>query len=274
MGRVSEKAKQRYQEKIKEYKAIIVNLLEEEKEALSGMQQGDPSFHPLRLELANKNLVLISYYTLVNSLSLALLGMKNESSLNEARKCLYRVIIYLEEIVSPYIDVPFSDYEEGLAAIEALSDAERYGLLNRIGFAINSVEEGFGDKSKWKWSFVELEGRFAVLAKNLINFKTFIAKLDPRIEGYPERVSHAELAKKLLEGAADQYRQKYELTTRRFDDMRLAINYLSALKRIHTLLGETEGAEVTKRKIEIWKSKMESDMKQAKHQSRHKERQA
>ena len=82
------------------------------------------------------------------------------------------------------------------------------------------------------------------------------------------------LAKKLLEGAADQYRQKYELTTRRFDDMRLAINYLSALKRIHTLLGETEGAEVTKRKIEIWKSKMESDMKQAKHQSRHKERQA
>ena len=268
MGRVSEKAKQRYQEKIKEYKALINEILKEEQKVLSGIQKGDPSFHPHRLDLAGKNLVLVSYYTLINSLSLALLGIKNESYLNEARKCLYRVIIYLEEIVSPYIDVPFSEYEEGLAAIEELSDVDRYGLLNRIGFAISSVEDGYGEKSKWKWSFVELEGRFAVLAKNLINFKTFIAKLDPRIEGYAERVSHAELAKTLLQRAADGYRQKYELTTRRFDDMQLAINYLSALKRIHTLLGETDGAEVTKRKIEIWKTKMDSDMKQAKHKEK------
>jgi hypothetical protein len=268
VAKVSEKAKIKYQEKIKEYKAITNEIIQNEREIASQFRKGEVIYNAQRLELADRNLVLVSYYTLINSLSLALLGIKNESYLNEARKCLYKAIIYLEEIVSAYIDVPFSDYEEGLMSIEDLDDISRYKLVNRIGFSIKAVEDGFGENSKWKWSFVELEGRFATVTKNLINFKTFIAKLDPRIEGYPERIAHADLAKNLLQNAADGYRQKYELSTRRIDDIQLAINYLSALKRIHVLLGETEQAEVTKRKIDIWKTKMESDLKQLKERDR------
>jgi hypothetical protein len=264
MGKISEKAKRQYQDKIKEYKTEISLIKQKESEVVKGLKKGNLSQNHQRLELANQNLKLVSIYTIINSLSLALLGIKNETYLNEARKCLYKTIIYIEEIVSPFIDVPFSEYEERLNSIGDLDDKSVCRLVNMIGFAINSVKDGFGDNSKWKWSFVELEGRFAVVTKNLINFKTFIAKLDPRIEGYPERISHADLAKKLLQESADAYREKYELTTRRIDDIQVAINYLSALRRIHVFLGESEQAEVSKRRIEIWKSKMESDMKQTK----------
>jgi hypothetical protein len=268
MGKISERAKRQYQEKIKEQKAEINRIQQLEKETASQLRKDDLSQNQQRLDLANYNLTLVSLYNVINSLSLSLLGIKNEAFLNEARKCLYKVIIYLEEVVSPFIDVPFSEYEDRLKSIEDLDDKTVFRLVNRIGFAINSVWDGFGENSKWKWSFVELEGRFAVITKNLINFKTYIARLDPRIEGYPERVSHSDLAKKLLQNAADAYREKYELTTRRIDDIQLAINYLSALRRIHVFLGESEDADVTKRRIEIWKSKMESDLKQTKDKSK------
>jgi predicted nuclease with TOPRIM domain len=126
------------------------------------------------------------------------------------------------------------------------------------------VEDAYGQSSKWKWSFVEIKGRYAAVAKNLIDFKNIISKLDPRIEGYRERVEHIELAKSLLSNAADSHREKYELSTQRIDDMHLAINYLSALKRIHILLNEAEKAEITKKKIEIWTNKMEGDIKKKK----------
>ncbi len=268
MAKVSEKAKKKYQEKILKHKELISEMIQTERKVVSQFKKGDVSFNPQRLDMATANLVLISYYTLINCLSLALLGIKNDTYLNEARKCLYKVIIYLEEIVSAYIDAPFSDYEEGLTSIEEFDDISRYQLVNRIGFSIKSIEDGFGENSKWKWSFVELEGRFATVTKNLINFKTFIAKLDPRIDGYPQRVAHADLAKNLLQNAADGYRQKYELTTRRIDDIQIAINYLSALRRIHVILGESDRAEVTKKKIDIWKAKMESDLKQLKERDR------
>jgi len=264
MPKVNEKARKKYQSRILEYKTVINQLIQDEKRNSLRLVKGDKTHNHQRLDLAIQNLSLVSYYTLINSLSLTLLGIKNDSLLNEARKCLYKAIIYLEEVVTAFIDVPFSDYEEALESIADLGDAERYELMNRIGFAIESVGDGFGENTKWKWSFVELEGRYATVAKNMINFKTFIAKLDPRIEGYRERVAHSDLAKRLLQKTADGYREKYELLTKRIDDIRLAIQYLSALRRIHVILGESEKAEVTKRKIDVWKQKMEMDLKEKK----------
>jgi hypothetical protein len=111
---------------------------------------------------------------------------------------------------------------------------------------------------------VELKGRYAVVAKNLINFKTLFSKLDPRVDGYEARISHINLAKELLQNAADKYRQKYELSTQRADDMQTGINLLSALRRVHIMLGESEESDVAKRKIEIWRTKMETDIKKQK----------
>ncbi|MFP4362285.1 MAG: hypothetical protein ACLFR1_00315 [Spirochaetia bacterium] len=261
MSKVSEEEKKRYSDKIKHYKKEIEDLKKREKHLEQIIANDDVGGVYKKITIANENLSMIAYYVLMNRISLSLLAMKNENFLNDARKLCYRVLIKLEEIVSNYVDVPFSDYEEKLEAIVDLDDAERYLLLKKLGFSINSVESSFGDNSKWKWSFVELEGRFATVAKNMLNLKTVYAGMDPRVEGYEARVSHVNLVKSQLQSAADRYRQKYELSTSRIDDFKQAIAYLSALKRIHVLLNERNKAEEVKRKLEVWSNKMESDEK-------------
>jgi hypothetical protein len=67
------------------------------------------------------------------------------------------------------------------------------------------------------------------------------------------------LVKYLLQRAADRYREKYEISTLRVDDFKQGIAFLQALRRIHTLLGENQNAEVVKRKVDVWRSKMETD---------------
>ncbi len=270
--KISAEAKRRYAEKLKEYKSVAEDILSQARKTEAqiheaereGQSEGSPVLQTaavLRVALGGQYLNLVSYYTLMNELSLSLLGIKNEGYLNEARKCCYKSIICLEEVVSSFVDAPFSEYQKGLDAIREIDDPHRYAFLQKMGFAIDSVIEGFGENSKWKWSFVELQGRYAVIAKNLIHMKTFLAQLDPRVEGYAERVAHLNLAKRLLQQAADRYREKYELSTLRLDDIKQAILFLAALKRLHVLLGEAEEAEVVKRKIDIWKAKMEADHK-------------
>jgi hypothetical protein len=67
----------------------------------------------------------------------------------------------------------------------------------------------------------------------------------------------------MLQHSADRYREKYELSTSRIDDFKLAINYLSDLRRVHLMLGEAEEGDTIKRKLEVWKGKMESDSRKA-----------
>lgn len=269
MGKISAEAKRRYFERVKEYKSVIDRILHRETNLRDALKNDEKGADYKRLTLANDILDLVSYHILMNSLSVALLGVKNEAFLNDARKGCYKSIIYLEEAVTPFIDVPFSDYEEHLARIDGFKDEPRYALVRKLGYSIQSVIDEFGENSKWKWSFVELEGRYATVAKNLLNLKTIVAGMDPRVDGYATRAAHLNLVKRLLQQAADRYRQKYELSTLRADDFKLAISYLSALRRLHMVLGESESADELRKKIEIWKTKMETDSRKRETAARH-----
>jgi len=263
MRKPSDEARQRYAEYVKDYKTAIDAVLQKEKQYKESAAKDPAGVNYQRLALAEENINLVASYLLMNSLSQSFLGVKNENHLNESRKCIYRALIYLEEIVSPLVDAPFSDYEAGLATISSFTDENRYNLVRKLGFAIDSIEQEYGEGTKWKWSFVELEGRFAVVTKNLLNLKTFIAGMDPRVEGYSARLAHLALARELLAQAADRYREKYELSTMRIDDIKIGINYLSAVRRLHFVLGEAEQADVVKKKADIWRAKMENDLKKA-----------
>ena len=159
------------------------------------------------------------------------------------------------------IDGSFSEYEENLKTIEAFGDVSRYHVVQKLGFTIYSVIDAYGKNSKWKWSFVELEGRYTTVAKNLMNFKAVLGKLSPHVEGYDERRSHLDIIIDMLKLSSSKYREKYELSTRRIDDMKTGISFLNALKRIQIILGDKEEVEVTKRKIDVWTQKMEADQK-------------
>jgi hypothetical protein len=268
MAKVSEEARTRYFEKIREYKTGIENALGQEKKIqilISSSNDGAPY---QKIQLAEENLLMLSNYVLMNQLSLDLLGIKNENILNDARKVCYKIIIYLEDVFSDYLDVAYSEYSDKIDKVQDYPEHSRYQLIRKLGFSIQMVKDGFGENSKWKWSIIEMEGRLATLSKNVIDLKKFVPGMDPRSEGFRERVEHFRLTCRLLQGAGDSYRMKYELSTNRMDDFKAAINYLSALKRFFTLTNQKREIEELKKKIDVWKQKMESDAKQSENAAR------
>ena len=130
---------------------------------------------------------------------------------------------------------------------------------------IDLVIRAYGDNTKWKWTFVEIQGRFATVAKNILDLKDSTAVgFDPRSPDYESTMFHLKMTKKLLLQAADKYRARYEMATSSIEDFRLAIQYLSAARRIHLLLNERADAEDVKRQIDIWTDKMEKDLQRQK----------
>ena len=116
MAKVSEEAKRKYSEKIKVYKKLIEDHLQKEKQILQILKNDDTGSGFKKLMLVNDTLDIVSYYVLMNELSLVLLGIKNENFLNDGRKACFKALIYLEEVFTDYLDVPFSEYEESLEA--------------------------------------------------------------------------------------------------------------------------------------------------------------
>ena len=214
-----------------------------------------------KIRVASHYVDLVSIYCAMTDLSLSLLGYKNESYLDKGRKSLYKSIISLEAVVSNYIDMPLGENYELLKSLDGFSDAERIKLVRKIGYTVSLLADRYGENSKWKWSFVEIEGRFSVIAKNLFDFRTFQAKNDPREEGFNERYDYLYLVKEFLIKASNRYREKYELTNQTADDMKKAIDYLKALKRIHILFNESEEVQNVGKRIELWSQKFETDLK-------------
>lgn len=261
MAKVSSEDRHKYFEKIKPYKATIEVLLKREEAVLKMIKTQSNGVALKRLTLAGEMISIAANYIIINGISQSMLKLRNEEALNEGRKTLYKAIIYFEEVVSPMLDVPFSDYEEKLAEIEVLDARKRYSVVRKVGLAMQLLENAYGDNTKWRWAFVDLEGRFAIVVKNIMNLKTAVANTDPSSPDYEPTMYHLKLIKKLLLQAADRYREKYELSTNRTDDFKIGINFLNSLRRIHALLGERENAEILKKKAEIWTAKLEMDMK-------------
>ena len=165
--------------------------------------------------------------------------------------------------MSGYLDVPYSDYEEKLEEIKDFDVDGRFRLLRKLGFTVESLEDAFGENSKYSASFIELWGKVATIGKNLINLKTAVPDLDFSSPTRSTIMSHLGLVKQLFQRSADKYREQYELYTHKVQDFRAAIIYLQALRRVHIVLSERDEAETLKRKVEIWSTKLEADLKKS-----------
>jgi hypothetical protein len=264
MAKISSEERYQYLEKIKTYKESIDEYLKREQTVLSVLKKDTDGAAFKRLALVDEMISLTSNYIILSGVYLSMMKVRNEDALNDWRKSLYKAVIYLEEVVSNLVDAPFADYEERLAEIAAIEANRRYLLVRRLGLVIQLLKNAYGDNTKWKWAFVELEGRYAAAVKNIIDLKNAVANTDPRSPDYEPTVRHLQLAKRLLNQAADRYHEKYKLSTNRIDDFRSAINFLSALRRFHILLGDRNEAEIAKKKLDIWTAKLEADIR---HQS-------
>jgi len=262
MAKISEETRLHFAEVIKPYKERISLTLEKEKTMLNGIHEGDVDLCFKKLLLCDDMIYVSTLYMAQNSLSLKLMEVKNNDALNDARKILYKAIIYLEEIVTNIIDTPYSELTPYHEKMTSITIKRRYEIVQKLGLSINMLKDAFGDNSKWKLSFVELEGRFATVAKNLIDMKSAVKDyFDPRAEDYEITVLYMRAIIRLLNDSATAYRDKYELSTRRIDDMRNGIKYLLALRKLYLAIGDSDNAEEVKKKALVWKDKMDADHK-------------
>jgi hypothetical protein len=265
MPKVSlEERQKKFSEKIVLYDGKIKAILKKEDTVLKNLPRVPEEAAVSRLGLAENMFDLTSYYVIECKIFHLIFNKQNEDLLNEARKILYKGVAYIEELVSPWIDVPFSDYGDKVAMLAGVSRERRYMIIRKMGLAIDLLKDVFGDNSKWKWSFVILDGRLAAVAKNMLDMRNTVVNLDPRSDGYETTVFHLRTAKRLLALAAERFREKYELSSHMTEDFQQAINFLNALKRLCILVDERSEAEELKRTVEVWGNKLREDIRRKK----------
>lgn len=248
--------------KCEPYKKMIKEATDRETQVLESIKKTPAGVEYQKLNLCDEMIGVATYYIQINALTVELVNTKDNEALNNARKMLYKAIIYLEEVVSNVVDALQSDMEKKLASISNASVEKRFYLIRKLGLCIDILIEAFGDNSKWKESFVELQGRFATVAKNLLDLKKATKDyFDPNSPDYETSVLYIRLIRKLYDQSATAYRDRYELATHRIDDMRIAILFLSGARRVAIALGEAEEAEEIKKKAGVWRQKVEADQK-------------
>lgn len=260
MAKVSKEAKHLYSEKISEYKGSLEESSKKATQMKLILQRDDSGASYKRVLIADETLKQVSLYCIMNSLSLDLLGIKNEFFINEARKACYETIILLEGVFSNVINAPFADYKDNLVEIATYPVESKYNLIKKLGFSINLVKDAFGENSKWKTSFIDLEARQAVIAHNSIDFKNIVKELDPRErELFALHISFIEMTIRALNDAANSYRLNYELTSSKMDDFKKAILLLATLRRLYSYIGKKKELNEVQKKIDVWKAKLQSD---------------
>ncbi|MCR5046507.1 MAG: hypothetical protein K6A42_08020 [Treponema sp.] len=265
MAKITNEDRELFKKESKQYEELIKAELDKEKEMLTVIKGDSVGVEYKKMILAEQMIYIATLYNAINSASVKILEVKNNDALNEGRKILYKAIIYLEEIVSNVINIAPAEMSDRMEAVSNTPLEKRYYLVRKLGLAIQMIVDAFGDNSKWKWSFVELEGRFAVVAKNFYDFKNYVkAYFDPGSPDNENSILYLRLIKTLLDKSANAYRDKYELSSRRLDDMKAAINFLLALRRVSVALSESDTAEELKKKAMTWKEKMEADQKAGK----------
>ncbi|MCR5123900.1 MAG: hypothetical protein K6B43_01765 [Treponema sp.] len=244
------------------HKDSIKKIFENEKKLLAEVGKDPVVTAHKKIELAEIMIHAATLYIAINELSFSILELRNNDALNEARKIIYKAIIYLEDVVSNGIDIPFSDIDDKLELIADYPLDKRYYLVRKLGLCIRLLVDAFGENSKWKWSFVEIQGRFTTVMKNLLDWKQANKDYyDSGSENYTTTVFYIRLVRKHLEISSKEYRDRYELATHRLDDMRAAVNYLGASRRIAVIIDEKSDAEEFRKKAQVWREKLESDQK-------------
>lgn len=258
---ISKAEKAAYNDEIKDIKKELEEQQAHVRDISAKMKKMPAIASYYNIEMAARQMDIMDLYFRMNDLSLEMLGIKNSNFLDNARKEFYRLLQEMEDVVGSDIDRTLRENDEYLARIDRLNPAQIIGFVKKIHFVFEKLVNRVGEDSKWKWSFVELQSRVAVITKNITNFSDVAKYRDPRVEFYYERRDLMQLCKDSLTEAAKQYRTKYELSGRAREDLKKSIDLLSSLRKIHVLFGEDEEATRLKNTIDAARQALEAEDK-------------
>ncbi|HOJ49660.1 MAG TPA: hypothetical protein PKW55_02510 [Spirochaetota bacterium] len=262
---VTAKTKALFAKKEQEYKLELErhNIFIKDRENEIAANPNDP-YNPYRqIAIANELISIVTINIQITEDMEMLKGVRNESYLTEGRSSYYKALIVLEKVFTDFVNADFTEIQKIVESIPYFDPARKIIFFRRMGFVLDRLEKSFGEKSKYKWSFADMFSRYAVVFKNAMNYKELAAR-DPRKWFFEENEILANMVVELLNKSADRLRQKYEMSTKQFDDMNRAIKILEELRKVHTMLNEHAAGEEVKKKIDVWKDKLNKDMEEKK----------
>ncbi len=271
MAKITQEQRTIYQQSIKIYKNKI-DEIRKEINSLKIVMLKDKNKEPkIRFKMANLFLNLVTNYCALNEISVYLLDVKNMAFLEKARQELYESIMNIEKIVTNYVDVPFNEYSDRLIPIAEITDLERLYFIRKLGYCIDLIKENYGENTKWKWSFVEVDARYSIVTKNIFDLKRYQALDDPREAGYTERKQHMSIMQKLLFEASHGYRDKFEFSTKDVEDLKKATDLHKALLRINQIIGDDVKIEKCKKQIDFWTNIIEKHLEKIEEEKKKKQ---
>ncbi len=254
--------KKEYNDLIRDQKAKIDDLEKDIKMMKRGILE-DKKLKPyLHIGCAAKLLEQAHLYMDMNETSERMLEIKNNGFLDSARKNVYKIISELTEVVTLEVDEPLDFNRDQLDSIKLFNPKQRMNLNKHNKKLIERLIKAYGENTKWKWSFPEMNGKMVVLAKNFMDFREIQAIRDPREEFYYDRREFLDTIKEDLLDASNQYRNKFELSTKSNNDLLYAVYLLESLRRIASLIGDPELVKKAKSGVESYRSRMEADEKE------------
>ena len=256
---ISKAQKAAYNDDIKMIK-VKSDELEKKAKDLYHRRKKNPNLEPYyNLEITAYLMRTIELYLKMNELSLNMLGIKSSVALDSSKSNLSKILLLLKETVGDEVDRDsLKENEEYLLGINKLNPRQILDLLIRLERIFSDLRNNMGEESKWKWLFVELHAKLAVISRNFINFSDVLKYRDPREPFFRDRNEHVRMAKSAIEEAAKQYRTKYELSAKSREDLKKSIDMLEALRKIHFTLGESNEADKIKTTIDAAKQTLEA----------------
>ncbi|TFH42942.1 MAG: hypothetical protein E4G96_02320 [Chrysiogenales bacterium] len=256
---VSKAERAAYNDEIKDIKREVDQIRKTLNEVATKKKKSPSLANYYNFEMASLRMDSIEGFVKMNDLSVEMLGLKNSGPLENARKEYYRVLQDMEDVVGQQVDRSLKENDEHLATVNRLSTAHILAFVKRMHRILETLKNRFGQDSKWKWSFVDLQARTAVIIKNITSFSEIARLRDPRSPYFYERRDLMQLCKDTLTEAARQYRTKYEMAGKARDDLKKSIDYLSALRKIHVLFGEEAEASKLKNILDAGKMTLEAE---------------
>ena len=217
-----------------------------------------------KIELAFKYIQISNYFCNMADIALNKIDSRMESTTTDARIALSTSVTYLEDTFGLDVNGSLLTNSEVHEHLEnKITDQYKYKIIIYLCYTSKYLKHLFGENSKWKWNLIEIDKRIAILAKNMIDYKTYIKNTNPAIDGYKERVKTMILIKKLISKSIDAYRIKYEVTDKNDEDMLLSINMVDVLRSIANYLGEVQSAEDFKKTHDSLKRILEANQKKS-----------
>ena len=198
----------------------------------------------------------------MNNLSQKMLKLKNNSFLDSAKKELGDAFAAIESIVTLRSDESINFNRDMLDKIKPFNARQRLNMVKHLKKILEDLISGYGENTKWKWSFPDLWTKLAVSAKNIFDFKEYSKTKDPRMEFYYDLQEFLKLIKETLFFAAGENANKFRLSTKSPADMLAGIRLLEDLRRIASLTGDAELVKKSKSGIDSYRATVEAEEKE------------